>query len=1004
MPFAVRGSECDGLEVLLLPCSLKKKSHVSVTGDAQASMRTVDEVGMKVTRPPPSLLSRNSFFIYSFVRGDFDQAVPRSSDATQEIAVHQLAVGRSPELAQHSLGTWKGTGPEKLDLFDVAQHRRNRAVPNRVSFNERQHRQRSASGIWLDGAGCHTPKTVHLTVREALDFTSINVSRQRVDGGGVQCAEGAKISLQLLAMFRMVALAKDLEPIAEMLERYTEGEMPIGRKPPFSLANKATSTAESRVGRMPERSASERIKLNTSRLASLRGVHGERGGGLAETQGLQAAEGRVELQLHHEVEVAPNDVREAFESHVGAYSLIELQLPGREALRVEPVDRDEPKLNTPWQMGNRTQSTAVEDLQGLAEPHEGPGKGRYAATSSKRLQVRRLGLHRQPQKSPAQRRLALQHQLLGQVVDELEAELLALHQVAQADGRARRLLGLHRRGHLQTDLLDELRILPLEAIQLVGHLLDGGLEHDGRLTPALQLQDLLFELLLHLPYLALGLRSTGVERGILLARWLEKLRPSRVVLLGQLQLPLACGDGGKLLQVLRAEALGVGAIRARSTTSADGTWRKRSAARVTSVVMTSANTVLNCGAQREGSVEAPGVRKAAPGGPPQASVRGLPGRRTVVVVVVESEGHVEDEGLVGSRSFRGLWKSEGYDQEELDPCDGHVKCHTNPRHFPQKAYGTGEGGQCLLFLEHANSVPYRDTVRELTCHAVNSRSHGFPSARAWVESASGEREGLVAEWPAKHCNEAPSWYSARPLGLPLALHRASGAVLCLELRDGAEVLGSLRVPLRDIEPHRPTTRQLEMEAEQEAEERCRVTFQLLDSRSVLHHRRVFLVRHGESVWNKAQGSLDLQTMASAVDHPLSEEGRVQAEALGERLAAAAKQRDPNGMAMLRPDVVYVSPLTRAFQTAAIALGPLLAGRAKAEGQQAEFVVMANAREKQTLGGFDTWSTEIGEDVPRRTFVELRSLYEDCDDEKGVLSAFSQIHVDAQEVQDWRMLE
>ena len=43
MPFAVRGSECDGLEVLLLPCSLKKKSHVSVTGDAQASMRTVDE-------------------------------------------------------------------------------------------------------------------------------------------------------------------------------------------------------------------------------------------------------------------------------------------------------------------------------------------------------------------------------------------------------------------------------------------------------------------------------------------------------------------------------------------------------------------------------------------------------------------------------------------------------------------------------------------------------------------------------------------------------------------------------------------------------------------------------------------------------------------------------------------------------------------------------------------------------------------------------------------------
>lgn len=341
------------------------------------------------------------------------------------------------------------------------------------------------------------------------------------------------------------------------------------------------------------------------------------------------------------------------------------------------------------------------------------------------------------------------------------------------------------------------------------------------------------------------------------------------------------------------------------------------------------------------------------------------------------------------------------DQEELDFHDGHVRCLSRPRHFPQRAHGTGEGGECLLFLEQASSVPYRDPVRDFTCHAVNSRSHGSPSVRAWVESPGGERAGTVAEWPAKHCNEAPSWYSARSLGLPLARQRASGATLCLEMRDGAEVLGSLRVPLREIQPHHPTTRPLEMEEpteEEPAEERCRVTFQILDSRSVLHHRRVFLVRHGESVWNKAQSRLDLQTMASAVDHPLSEEGRAQAEALGERLAAAAKQRDANGMAMLRPDVVYVSPLTRAFQTAAIALGPLLAGRARAEGSQAEFVVMANAREKQTLGGFDTWSTEIGEDVPKRTLAELRALYGD-DDDKGVLSAFSQINVDAQEVQD-----
>eukprot|EP00959_Pyramimonas_sp_CCMP1952_P330429 6918967-Pyramimonas_sp.AAC.1 len=63
---------------------------------------------------------------------------------------------------------------------------------------------------------------------------------------------------------------------------------------------------------------------------------------------------------------------------MGAHSLIELQLPGREALRVEPVDTDEPKLNAPWEMSNSTQSTALKDLQRLVAPHEGPGKDRNA--------------------------------------------------------------------------------------------------------------------------------------------------------------------------------------------------------------------------------------------------------------------------------------------------------------------------------------------------------------------------------------------------------------------------------------------------------------------------------------------------------------------------------------------------------------------------------------------------------------------------------------------------
>eukprot|EP00959_Pyramimonas_sp_CCMP1952_P166939 3488838-Pyramimonas_sp.AAC.1 len=41
------------------------------------------EVRMKMSRPPPSLLSRNSFFIYSFARGDFDQALEEGARARE---------------------------------------------------------------------------------------------------------------------------------------------------------------------------------------------------------------------------------------------------------------------------------------------------------------------------------------------------------------------------------------------------------------------------------------------------------------------------------------------------------------------------------------------------------------------------------------------------------------------------------------------------------------------------------------------------------------------------------------------------------------------------------------------------------------------------------------------------------------------------------------------------------------------------------------------------------
>jgi len=305
--------------------------------------------------------------------------------------------------------------------------------------------------------------------------------------------------------------------------------------------------------------------------------------------------------------------------------------------------------------------------------------------------------------------------------------------------------------------------------------------------------------------------------------------------------------------------------------------------------------------------------------------------------------------------------------------------------------------ECLLFLEYAKDVPFSDPLRDFTCQAVSAKSHGHPFVRAWVEQ-DGALIGRAAEWPAKSCNEVPSWYWAQPLGFSLSQHRSS-ARLRLELRDQHELLGSLDVPLKDLPEHEPVLRDLTETRQWGAPKRTsQVSFQVLDAASVLRERReVWFIRHGESVWNKAQSQLDLKTMAERTDHPLSAKGREQAEALSEKLQLAANAGsdfDETMESLFQPDVVYSSPLTRAIQTSVIALGPTLT----CPGRERDMVLMASSREKLNFGGFDTWSTKKGADIVLGARTELQALYEgeECCE---ALKAFNLLGFDAQEVAD-----
>lgn len=300
-------------------------------------------------------------------------------------------------------------------------------------------------------------------------------------------------------------------------------------------------------------------------------------------------------------------------------------------------------------------------------------------------------------------------------------------------------------------------------------------------------------------------------------------------------------------------------------------------------------------------------------------------------------------------------------------------------------------GECLIFLERAVNVPYSDPISDITCQAVTSRAHGEPSVRAWAEDVSGKLVGKVAEWPSKHCTKCASWYTAYSLGFPIS--GESVARLKIELWDKSVLIGSLVLPYQELPVHSCVDKELEIRPPVQplAGQPCTLSFQVVDSLEVLTKRTVYFVRHGESTWNKAQSKLDLYEMGRQTDHPLSTKGRDQAENLSSLIEKAHPDKDST---LLKPDVVYVSPLTRAIQTAVIGLRKVLS-----QPGFGELVLMANAREKQNLGGFDSQPQKIGSDVIKRTLDELVVLYKGEQSSDGVVDSFRNLKFDTQEVQD-----
>eukprot|EP00929_Paragymnodinium_shiwhaense_P090817 TRINITY_DN50915_c0_g1_i1.p1 TRINITY_DN50915_c0_g1~~TRINITY_DN50915_c0_g1_i1.p1 ORF type:complete len:471 (+),score=82.50 TRINITY_DN50915_c0_g1_i1:113-1525(+) len=283
---------------------------------------------------------------------------------------------------------------------------------------------------------------------------------------------------------------------------------------------------------------------------------------------------------------------------------------------------------------------------------------------------------------------------------------------------------------------------------------------------------------------------------------------------------------------------------------------------------------------------------------------------------------------------------------------------------------------CFLVLEHAHELP--------------SGPKGCPSVKAWCEDDCGKVVGSEAQWKGRTVTDAPTWYSARSLGV---LQKEVGRlVLRLEIWSRSEIVAWLSVPMKNIQFGNLTTLDLNV-SKQQYEGRSAIAFQMVEGTSILKPKTIFFIRHGESRWNSAQSSWNVYELLRMQDHPLSDRGRQQCEILGERLSAPGE--DSTACSIAGADAIYVSPLTRAIQTAAIAFQKVFA----AADAPTDLVLMANAREKKNFGGKDSSSSSMGADILQRAIDELRRLYGAKDHD--VVTSLRKVRFDTLEVEkEW----
>ncbi|KAJ9446206.1 hypothetical protein DIPPA_20957 [Diplonema papillatum] len=233
--------------------------------------------------------------------------------------------------------------------------------------------------------------------------------------------------------------------------------------------------------------------------------------------------------------------------------------------------------------------------------------------------------------------------------------------------------------------------------------------------------------------------------------------------------------------------------------------------------------------------------------------------------------------------------------------------------------------------------------------------------------------GDEATWPLIPGTNKPNWHTTR--SLRCLMQEAS----TLEFRvwnagmSQDEFIGDATTPLSALRPGRIV--QVPVKSSNSSDG-CALMITLPVEAPI--RKNLLLMRHGESRWNAAKstgGTTGVVDRLKETDHGLSATGFDQSSLCCAAVDAAMHEDSDLGDLFRKVDFVYSSPLTRAVQTAIIAVNPILRNIEKRAITRKPCLLTRYAREKRNYGGRDTHGSVMGDDIVFRVRNETEKLYD-----------------------------